>query len=59
MTGQRNSLNAKVCVRVCYLIQLKELFPLCLCAAASDGRDVQHAVTELDECPPVTQTQHT
>lgn len=40
-------------MRVRYLIELVELFPLFLCAAASNRGDVQHAVTELNECPPV------
>lgn len=36
-----------------YLIKLKELFPLFMCAAASNRGDVQHAITEFNECPPV------
>lgn len=40
-------------MRVCYLVQLVELFPLLLCTAASNRGDVQHAVTEFNECPPV------
>lgn len=40
-------------MRVRYLIEFVELFPLFLCAAASNRADVQHAITELNECPPV------
>lgn len=38
---------------LCYLIKLEELLPLFMCAAASNRGDVQHAVTEFNECPPV------
>ena len=37
----------------CYLIKLIELFPLFLCTAASNRGDVQHAITEFNESPPV------
>lgn len=36
-----------------YLIELEELLPFFLCAAASDGGDVQHAITEFNECASV------
>lgn len=35
-----------------YLIQLIELEPLFLCAAASNGTNVQHPVTEFNKRPP-------
>lgn len=36
-----------------YLIDFVEFYPLFLCAAASNRANVQHAITEFNECPPV------
>lgn len=40
-----------MCVR--YLIKLFKLFPFFLCAATSNRADIQQAVSELNERPPV------
>lgn len=41
-----------------YLIQLVELNPLVLRAAASNGADVQHPITEFDERPPAEERKY-